>query len=188
MRTCLRLRSPLGCANVAAMPPTGLRLCPLSGTRADHEAMQEVLESAPHYYDLLLAGPPGPAEATSLFLMLPEGWSYEDKFVFGIKLDDRWVGTADLLRGWPDPGTAMLGLLLVGEPWQGRGIGSWAFEQLLGIVRSWPACHQLRVAVLASNGSALAFWKSHGFTENGEVKPYHAGSVTGELIVLTRPL
>ena len=89
----------------------------------DMAELQRVLEGAPRYFGRVMGGPPGPAEAQSLYTMLPEGKGYEDKFVYGTFRNDDLVGCLDVMRGYPAGDIAFLGLLLIAEAHQGQGIG-----------------------------------------------------------------
>ncbi|HSW09778.1 MAG TPA: GNAT family N-acetyltransferase, partial [Bacillota bacterium] len=101
---------------------------PLKGERSEMGELQRVIEGAPTYAELVTGLPPGRADAQSMYTILPEGKSYEDKFVFGIYRGSEMVGCVDLIRGYPDASTAYCGLLLVSEEHQRRGIGRRAFE------------------------------------------------------------
>ena len=96
----------------------------LKGEPAEMRELQRVIEEAPTYAHRITGTSPGPAEAQSTYTILPEGKSHEDKFVFGVYRAGGMVGCADLIRGYPDAATAVLGLLLVSENHQRRGIGS----------------------------------------------------------------
>src|SRR4051812_44803274 len=104
------------------MPQLELRL--LVGHSFEMQDLQRVLLSAPKYTEAVTGHPPGMAEAQSTFTALPPGKEYSDKFVLGIYLADRMIGCADIIRGYPDSGTAHIGLLLFTEKFQGKGYGS----------------------------------------------------------------
>jgi len=161
----------------------------LEGERDDMEALQRVLEGAPTYAELVTGSPPGPADAQSTYTILPPGKGYEDKFVFGINLDGRMVGCADLIRGYPDPHTAHLGLLLIAEPFQRAGIGSAAYQAIEAYARAWgPDVTRMRIGVVRTNERVLPFWRKLGFAPTGEAKPYRYANVASETIVLVKPL
>lgn len=166
--------------------PIALRL--LDGAGADMVELQRVLEGAPAYAQLVTGTPPGPADAQSTYTALPPGKSYDDKFVYGIFSGDGMVGCADLIRGYPDPQTATLGLLVIEEAHQGRGIGSAACRAIEDQVRSWGACTRLRIGVVRTNARVLPFWRALGFAPTGEVKPYRCGGVDSEAIILVKAL
>jgi GNAT superfamily N-acetyltransferase len=106
-----------------------------------------VLEGAPGYCNRVMGAPAGPAEAQSTYSVLPEGKTFDDKFLFGIYAGDEMVGCADVIRDWPRPGTSIIGLLLIAEAHQGRGHGRAAYDELEKIIQGWG----VRAAVVRNN-------------------------------------
>jgi RimJ/RimL family protein N-acetyltransferase len=127
-----------------------------------------------------------PADAQSTYSILPEGKAYDDKFVFGIFVDARMVGCADLIRGYPDPGAAHLGLLLIAEEFQRQGIGAEACRQIEREIRGWGTCSRIRLGIVGTNYHVLPFWRRLGFVKTGETKPYRYANVLSETIVLEK--
>jgi RimJ/RimL family protein N-acetyltransferase len=166
--------------------PVALRL--LREDPQDVAALQRVLEAAPSYYHRVTGGPPTPQEARSTYRILPEGKSPQDKFLFGIVRGDELVGCVDLVRGYPKPEIAYLGLLLVSERQQKRGIGRAAYRLVEETVLGWGACDRIRLSVLRANDGVIPFWASFGFVPTGEVRPYRAGTVTSEALLFEKPL
>jgi RimJ/RimL family protein N-acetyltransferase len=159
----------------------------LRGAPAEMAALQCVLESAPDYFQRVTGSPPGGAEAQSTFTALPPHKNYEDKFVWGLYADEAMIGCADVVRGYPTREKAVIGLLLIGEPWQRRGLGR-AFASLIEhAIGAWPEVARLRIGVVASNLGALAFWRELGYRETGEIRPAGAGFVR-EAIVMEKPV
>ncbi|WP_374350190.1 GNAT family N-acetyltransferase [Chitinimonas sp.] len=99
---------------------------------------------------------------------LPVGRSIGDQHIFAILDGETLIGVAMALRGWRYPEQAQIGLLLIGEPWQGRGIGREAYQLLEREIASWPGMQTLRIGIIASNGPAFVFWRRMGFAETGE--------------------
>jgi GNAT superfamily N-acetyltransferase len=159
----------------------------LEGEPAEMRELQRVVESTSGYYERVTGVPPGPAEAQSIYTVLPDGKEYEDKFVFGIYADETMVGCADLIHGYPVPDTAMLGLLLIAESHQRRGIGAQALQLLERRARQW-GCARIRIGIVRSNEQARPFWVGQGFEPTGERRPYRHGSVTSEVVYLEKPL
>jgi GNAT superfamily N-acetyltransferase len=120
--------------------------------------------------------------------VLPEGKSYDDKFVFGIYLGSEMVGCVDLIRGFPNAKTALLGLLLVSEKHQRKEIGRRAYTLLDEFIRSWGTCDHVRIGVVRTNEDVMPFWSRLGFEPTGELKPYRYGSVQSETVVLQKRL
>ena len=61
-----------------------LTLRALAGETEEMRELQRVLGEAPTYAQRITGLPPGKADAQSTYSALPEGKSYDDKFVFGI--------------------------------------------------------------------------------------------------------
>ncbi len=97
------------------------------------------------------------------------------------------IGVADVVRGWNAPEKAVIGLLLIAQPWQRRGLGRAFLTLIEDAIRAWPEITTLRIGVLASNPGALAFWRRSGYRETGEIKPATPPFVA-ETIVLEKPL
>ena len=163
-------------------------LRPIDGEPASMHALRRVLDASPRYAHLVTGVPPGPADAQSLYTMVPDGKAYDDKFVLGIHDGDTMVGCIDLIRGYPDPQTAHIGLLLVDEAHQGRGVGRAAYCAMEELVRRWGSCSRIRLGVVRTNDRAAAFWPRLGFAATGEVKPYRYGAIVSEVVVYAKAL
>ncbi|HZQ61515.1 MAG TPA: GNAT family N-acetyltransferase [Casimicrobiaceae bacterium] len=158
-------------SHVATLATEPLFLRKLSGERNEMDALQAVLEQAPRYFETVCGTPPGPSEAHSLYIALPPGRSYDDKIVWGLYRGGQMIGCADVIRGWNAPHKAMIGLLLLAEPFQGRGLGT-AFARLVEqAITSWPEITTARIGVAQNHAAALAFWRRLGYAATGEVKP-----------------
>lgn len=82
----------------------------------------------------------------------------------------------------------MLGLLLISETEQKKGFGKLAYDAIEKIARSWSDVRKVRIGVIGTNGVVLPFWKSLGFVETGERRPYKENDVISERIVLEKTL
>ena len=160
----------------------------LTSDPCDMAQLQGVLEAAPSYAHLVTGCPVGPADAQSLYSILPEGKAYDDKFVFAISLGERMVGCVDLIRGYPDASTAQLGLLLIDETFQNLGVGRAAYGAIEDCVRAWNTCTRIRIGVVGTNANVLGFWTRQGFQPTGDIKPYRYASVISETIILIKTL
>ena len=160
----------------------------LDGEPTEMRELQRVLEEAPTYAHRITGVPPGAADAQSTYTVLPESKSYDDKFVFGIYRAGEMVGCADLIRGYPDPATAVLGLLLVSEKHPRQGIGRRACVLIEQFIQSWRTCDRIRIGVVRTNEAVLPFWTHLGFKPTAEVKPYRYESVVSETVVLEKRL
>ena len=150
----------------------------------DGPALQRLFELAPAYQAAVSHEPLSARAAEEALVACPPDLSLSDKYLIGHWEQGELTAVIDLLRGYPNPDTAYLGLLLVGEPWQGSGRGQSLYLHACTLARSWGAT-RLRLSVIASNESALSFWLRRGFTEcyRRELAGYRA-----EAIVLERSL
>lgn len=99
------------------------------------------------------------------------------------------IGCADLIRGYPDSNTALLGLLLLAEPWQRRGFGTVAYHAIEDYVRSWgPDWKHIRIGVVQTNAEVMAFWAKLGFARSGEARSYRYGNIRSQTVVLSKAL
>jgi RimJ/RimL family protein N-acetyltransferase len=159
----------------------------LAGTPRDIADVQRILELAPAYALAVTGRPVAPTEAAETFSERPEGVAAADKVVFAVCADGEMVGVADMVRGYPKPGTAFLGLLVVAGPAQGRGIGRRAVRALEAVARE-RGCTRIRLAVVRTNDAAAGFWRAMGFSATGEVAPYEAGVVVSECVLFEKEL
>lgn len=167
------------------MPSDAWRFRELGGE--DVEEVQELLEACADYFLLCFGAPPAPDEATTEFLALPDGATYEQKTVRGV-LDDagRLIGMTEEVAGWPDAATLMLGLVLLRPDARGAGLGS---ELLDTLEDGWLAegFERVRVGVVSVNEGSLRFWRGRGYDEvrrvmrDDDPRPY-------EIVVLERSL
>ena len=149
---------------------TALILRLLRGEPPEMAALQCVLEMAPAYYQSMTGAPPCGALAQSMFTSLPPDKTYDDKFVWGLYAGDAMIGCADVIRGYPVRDKALIGLLLLAEPWQRRGLGR-AFATLVEhAIVAWDEISTLRLGVAVSNPGAHIFWRKMGYLETGETK------------------
>jgi RimJ/RimL family protein N-acetyltransferase len=154
----------------------------------DVTELQRVFESAPSYWKRIAAKEADNDGAIKTLLALPDGKGLGDKFAFGIFQPGQMIGCADLIRGYPNAETAMLGLLLISESHQNSGLGKASYQEIERYVRSWKAIRKVRIGVVAANSIVLPFWKLMGFVETGFRKPYEENGVVSETIVLEKPL
>jgi GNAT superfamily N-acetyltransferase len=98
------------------------------------------------------------------------------------------IGCIDVIRGYPRPNTATIGLLLIAEGSQRKGIGSEAYRSIEAVIRSWRTCTTARIGVVATNSQVLPFWESLGFVSTGERKTYEYGPIHSQIIILSKEL
>ncbi len=170
------------------MMPELIKLKRFTGTPRDARALQAVFDKMPRYFELTTQAVADENSCAQLFSSLPPGKTVHDKFVYGIYLGEQLIGCIDLVRGYPNSSTAMLGLLALSENAQAKGYGSKAYEQLEAVVREWPEIETIRIGVVKTNDQVFSFWKRLGFVDTGIRKPYESGKVISENCVFEKTL
>jgi GNAT superfamily N-acetyltransferase len=121
---------------------------------------------APDYW-LLAEGQVEPdRQAAEFFTDAPPNSDPTQSHRLGLFLDGRLSGVAEVAYGFPDPGDAYLGLMLLG-PWaQGAGHGQTFLAHAETLARNRGA-PRLYLAVLDANPRGRAFWLREGFAPTG---------------------
>lgn len=163
-----------------------ITLNPLTLDPTDLARLQAVLVQTPGYYHRIQGAPAGPDEAHTTCTELPPGKTLDDKRVYGVSLGEELVGCVELILGYPTDEVVMLGLLLIAEPHQRKGLGRQACEAVEDLCRGWPGVHRVRIAVVETNAVVLPFWTRMGFTRTGENHSYTAGQVHSTVCVLEK--
>ena len=154
--------------------------CLHSDSEADIEALHALFLQAADYSLLVEGKLPIREETVEELTERPAGMALKDKFFIGFWRDGELIGCADLLRGYPEPWIAYIGLLLFSPAHRGRSLGVLALNSLTELARSWH-CRELRLAVIDKNDRALRFWQREGFHELYR-KP--VSGFTGDAIVM----
>lgn len=142
-------------------------------TKEDLPILQALLVRCSDYFIFQDEEPVKSTAAQDLFDSRPEKVERKDKVLLGIFVDghEQLVGVFELINGYSGPKTLTLALMVLELFSRGKGIGSKAYVTL----EEWAISHQLdkvRLGVLFGNEKGLKFWKSMGYHETGEIKPY----------------
>ncbi|MBN1695362.1 GNAT family N-acetyltransferase [candidate division WOR-3 bacterium] len=164
-----------------------LELKILEGREGEISEVQRVLEESPNYFINVSGDFPSSEDGKELFSAIAPGKEFQDKFVFGIYLNNYMIGCIDLCRGFPNASTVTLGLLLLSENHQRKGLGARAYKKLEETVKGWKNIKKIRIGVLVSNIEVLPFWKKMGYSEKGR-KPYKHGDTETEVITLDKSI
>lgn len=167
-----------------------LRLRPLA--EADLPRLQALIAADPGFSERTNGRPPSADaadDAAELLSAAPPGVAAHRKTVLGaFDTDDNLVAVIDLIRGWPQPDTALIGLLQVHADKKGAGIGRTVHALLLDRLPSWPEITQLRAAIVETNAAhAEPFWSAMGYARAGAPKPYRTGDLDTTVTIWTRP-
>lgn len=132
----------------------------------DLGAVRDFYDMAPDYWLMAEGQPPDATKAQAFFTDGPPGCDPEQSYRLGLFVGDRLSGLAELSFGFPDPGDAYLGLMILG-PWaQGTGLGRGFLAHVQDLARGRGA-EMLFLAVFEANPRARAFWEREGFRATG---------------------
>ena len=168
--------------------PQPVTLQRLAGTPADAAIVQRIYDAAPAYARSTTGAPGRPGAAQRTFAMLPDGCPPDAKHMHLILHDGEPAGFVDVIRGYPDDGSAYVGLFLLAETHHGRGVGRTAYEQLETLIGQWPGVRRIELSVLALNEPALGFWAAMGFSPTGKRTAYAEGRVKSENVFFSKAL
>lgn len=133
---------------------------------SDLPAVAVFLQEAADYYILADGEAPGPSAAREFFTDCPPGCDPTQSLRLGLFREGRLAGLAELSFGFPAPGDAYLGLLIL-APWvRGQGHGARLLSHIENLAREAGAA-TLYLAVLEANPRGRAFWEREGFGATG---------------------
>jgi ribosomal protein S18 acetylase RimI-like enzyme len=166
--------------------PTPLTMRHLIDTPENRRDVAEIIMAAEAFSWLTEGCAPSMASVDDFFTAMPPGIAPKDKHGMGFYADGQIVGIADILHGWNAPHKLHIGLLLIRPKFHRRGYGRAACDYIDAFARRLGATVE-RIAVIANNQSAFAFWESIGFVRNGEIKP-RMPPYTDNIVMLEKSL
>lgn len=134
--------------------------------QADRAAVAAFLDEAADYWLLADGAAPGPEAAADFFTQCPPGCDPAASHRLGLFHDARLSGLAELSFGFPAPGDAYLGLMILAPRLRGQGLGAGFLAHVETLARAAGA-PTLFLAVIDANPRGRAFWESHGFRPTG---------------------
>jgi ribosomal protein S18 acetylase RimI-like enzyme len=156
--------------------------------RESEAAVQAILDDVPTYLRNVEGVARRPDGAAVELSALPAQCTLEQKFCLLVYWGETAVGFVDIVRDFPAPGTAMLGLLVIREPFQKQSLGRQAYEAVESYARAALRATRIRLGVNDSNPAARGFWEKMGFRATGEVKPYEGIARRSNVIVMVKEL
>jgi len=153
---------------------------------SDMVALQRLLDRADEYFNRITGYPAGLAENQTLYSSLPEGVSYEDKFLFGLFDGNSLLCCADVIRGYPRLNIAEIGTFIVDWQVRRRGYGARTMAEIEERAKTWPGIDRLRCEVPVVLHDGIKFLEAGSFAATGESRAYEYARVKCEQIVLEK--
>lgn len=101
---------------------------------------------------------------------LPPNKGYEDKYYIGFFKADSLIAVMDLIKDYPEKGTALIGFFAMNTDFQGKGIGSIVISDSIAYLKQL-GFKKVRLGIDKGNPQSKAFWSKNGFILNGEEFP-----------------
>lgn len=132
----------------------------------DLPAVAAFLQEAADYWLLADGEAPGPTAAQDFFTDCPPNCDPAQSHHLGLFVDGQLSGLAELSFGFPAPGDAYLGLMILAPRIRSMGHGPRLLAEVETRARAAGA-PTLYLGVLEANPKGRAFWHRHGFRPTG---------------------
>ncbi len=104
-----------------------------------------------------------------------------------IQCDGEAIGVVDLIKDFPEPCTSFLGLFLLRETSQRKGLGKEAYAAVEAYAIQDLVAKKIRLAVVDAN-PVLPFWEKMGFKETGELRPHEGQNINSTKRLMEKTL
>ncbi len=132
----------------------------------DTDLIEALYAEAADYWLLADRTQPDRAKAEAFFTDTPPGADPVLSRRLGLFVAGHLSGVAELSFGFPEPGDAYLGLMILAPRLRGQGFGHRLLAEIEGRARGAGA-RCLYLAVLDENPRGRAFWEREGFAPTG---------------------
>lgn len=129
----------------------------------DEPGILELFAACDDWFEAATGGPSGPGDVQSLFYVLPDGRSFEDKRLFTVRDGDKIVGLIDAVLGHPHSRAVAVGTFLIAPSHRGRGLGTAVANTLLAEARA-AGLEEVTAAAHDTWPAGQAFLRALGFT------------------------
>lgn len=171
------------------MVDLGSAECRILNRSGDAALVQSLLDSDPSYTRRVRGDSPAPGDGHEILVGKPAGLAAEDKVVLGLVQGDVLLALADVLRGWPKPDNAHVGLMFVSGGHRGQGLAHRLHDAVVRRAASWPGVVSLRLSIVDTNRqTAEPLWKHLGYRPTWESVPFHDGIVRSTARIWVRPI
>lgn len=133
-------------------------------TQADFPAVLALYESNPLYFQYC---PPEPSldSVREDIERLPDGKTKTDKFFVGFWNGADLAAVMDFVYAYPDEQMIFIGLFMLNQSYQGKGLGSQLVAEVLAHFSE--NFQKVRLAYVKGNPQSQHFWENQGFQPTG---------------------
>jgi len=142
----------------------------------DESIVQSILDDAPAYSRNIDGIESDPHGGRDTLIVFPPDCTSQQKSVLLIEWEGQSIGVVDLIQDFAQIGTAFIGLFVLREAQQGKGLGREAFSALEDYAKKNLHAVKLRLAIVDSN-PVQSFWEKMGFVETGEIHPHEGQNI-----------
>lgn len=165
-----------------------IRIEKIDVTRA--HVVQKIYERSPTYFlntDHQVASPETALENIQDKVPAHKRSLYYEKFFCLILIDDVPAGVVDLHKDHPQRGVTYVGLFLLDESFQKKGIGRLCFQEVEHFINRNFSCSHLRLGVSLDN-DVEGFWKKLGFIRNGRIYEWNGATRVNQVFEMEKKI
>jgi RimJ/RimL family protein N-acetyltransferase len=152
------------------------------------QALQKLFEACADFAMLVEGEAVSPTAAQDFFQSMPSGWSFKDKFLYGL-LDQQgeMVAVLESIRHYPQEATWWIGLLMLAPRVRGQGLGQKIVEGFVEHAAK-EGSQSIMLGVVEENLAAYRFWQKVGFELVRTTEPRQFGRKTQKVYVMRSDL
>lgn len=134
----------------------------------DCDAILNLYNSNPKYFKYC---PPNPTIKTIKedLTITPNNVSGDNKYFLGFYNDNELIGVLDLITNYPNNETCFIGLFMIDNKYQNKGIGSIIIEEICNGLRD-ANYKYVKLAYVINNIEAERFWIKNNFKQTNQSK------------------
>lgn len=129
----------------------------------DEPGLLALLAACDDWFEATTGGPSGPGDVQSLFYVLPEGRTIDDKRLFTVRHDDAIIGVIDAVVGYPHRDACAIGMFLIHPTYRREGVGTAVARTLLDEAHAI-SLREVTATAVDSWPMGTAFLTALGFT------------------------
>ena len=140
-----------------------IKLISVNNDKLKNEALNVYLENN-YYFSKISDNPLSISNVEEDIEVIPNGVQKNQKNYRLISFNDEILGVVDFLSDYPEKDTILIGLFIIKNDKQKKGLGTKIFRYLENLFKN-KKFFKIRIGVLVDNEIGLSFWKKQNFKE-----------------------